>query len=469
MADDLSLYGDVEGIKRKRAIADALMQSAMSFDAPQSGGRMASVASPFAVLGNIATGYLSNRANKQADTQESAMRKAYADAMTGYTDKGMQALQGTPETRIPAVMGVRPTNNPVPMMTGEKVPYVDQLISGLQDYEKQPEQVVPGKAPDLVAAAGYFAKNPQTAAIAQKLMEKQADIIANQNAPVDVSKLMPYMTGQGAANAYPQAVLTNANLGGFLKGAFAGGGMPKIEGDRMIDSGTGQVTNLPMTANQQATTAYNKSQTAYNWAKLSADQKQNAVEAELRRQGINLDKLRLDPEYQAKMAANIEMAKAKAQKSFDNSQKATNSVSALELVGQLKNIIPNTSSSGLTKFGHSAAAFLWGGGGAARKADTDYETLGSQLALSAERFPGVQTDADYIHMMTQVGILTGANHTPEERAVAADRAANYMLSLVNRYGTPQEKAQAAKILRAQENPDVPPDINDLLKKYPGAK
>ena len=67
---------------------------------------------------------------------------------------------------------------------------------------------------------------------------------------------------------------------------YAGGGMPKIEGDRMIDQGTGSVSNLPMTATQQATANYNQGMLGYNqqnlqrqWAELQQRQQQFAIEA----------------------------------------------------------------------------------------------------------------------------------------------------------------------------------------------
>jgi len=492
MADDYSLYGNPEAISRQRAMAQAMMNGALNPVMPQRQGNMASVASPLSALAAGLQGYMSAKISKKADADEKAMRSAYKTAMDDYANKGFAAMQGTPEQRIPAEVGVRPTNNPIPALTGEQsqpvsgvlqssagapkpADYAGQLLGGLQPTITKPEQVIPGRAPDMAQAAQYFAKNPNTAAIAQKLMEKQAETIAQQNAPYDPAKFADKMTGQALAAAMPAGGLTNANVGAFLQKGFAGGGMPKPDGDRVIDQGTGQITNLPMTANQKATTDYNKSQTSYNWAKLSADQKQNAVENYLKAQGLNnqqvqiqLDRMKLDPEYQAQVASAVDMAKAKSQKTFENSQHATTSLAGLDLLSDIKKTIPQGSDSGLGRLARAGAAFAWGGGGDARVADAKIDTLSNQIAMMAQRFPGVQTDKDYDRMMAQVGVLTGMNRTQAEKMAAADQAQKYMATLIGKYGTPEEKMQAAKYLKPASS--IPDDIGNLVNQYaPGGR
>ena len=70
--------------------------------------------------------------------------------------------------------------------------------------------------------------------------------------------------------------------------------------------------------------------------------------------------------------------------------------------------------------------------------------------MFAQRFPGVQTDKDYERMMAQVGVVNGWNTTQEEKAAALAQAKEYMLNLVQKYGTAEERAQAIKSMRSEE-------------------
>lgn len=458
---DMSQYGNQAAINRRRALAEALLGGAMGGQSgmPQQGGRIASAAGIGAVLGPMAQALMSSRLSKRADADESAMKDAYAKAMQEYTAKGMQALQGTPQQIIPGGTGVRPTNNPMATLMGDqKSGYIDQLLGGLKDF-KLPDTVVPGTPSNPALAASYFAKNPETKSLADELM-KQA---AQQYAPVDASKYMPYMTGQGAARAMPQGGLTNANLGEFLAGGFAGGGMPKIEGDRMIDQGTGSVSNLPMTASQQATANYNQGMLGYNqqnlqrqWAELQQRQQQFAIEAGLRRMGLSNDQARLeldrakaDPAYQAQLAATVKRAESEAQRAMDEGQKARDSLHGISILNEMEATVPKTSDSAI---GRGARAFgaMFGAGGETRAADRQLETLGHQVALFAQRFPGVQTDKDYERMMAQVGVVNGWNTTQEEKAAALAQAKRYMMNLIQKYGTAEERAQAIKSMRSED-------------------
>jgi len=458
---DMSQYGNQAAINRQRALAEALMGSAMGGQSgmPQQGGRIASAAGLGAVIGPMAQALMSSRLSKRADAGESAMKDAYAKAMQEYTAKGMQALQGTPQQTIPGAVGVRPTNDPMATLMGDqKSGYIDQLLGGLKDF-KSPDTVVPGTPSNPALAASYFAKNPETKSLADELM-KQA---AQQYAPVDASKYMPYMTGQGAARAMPQGGLTNANLGEFLAGGFAGGGMPKIEGDRMIDQGTGGVSNLPMTNSQQATADYNQGMLGYNqqnlqrqWAELQQRQQQFAIEAGLRRMGLSNDQARLeldrakaDPAYQAQLAATVKRAESEAQRAMDEGQKARDSLTGISILNEMEATVPKTSDSAI---GRAVRAFgaMFGAGGETRAADRQLETLGNQVSLFAQRFPGVQTDKDYERMMAQVGVVNSWNATQEEKAAALAQAKSYMLNLVQKYGTAEERAQAIKSMRSEE-------------------
>lgn len=476
---DMSQYGNQAAINRQRALAEALMGGAMGGQSgmPQQGGRIASAAGLGAVLGPMAQALMSSRLSKRADAGESAMKDAYAKAMQDYTAKGMQALQGTPQQTIPGAVGVRPTNNPMATLMGDqKSGYIDQLLGGLKDF-KSPDTAVPGTPSNPALAASYFAKNPETKSLADELMKQ----VAQQYAPVDASKYMPYMTGQGAAKAMPQGGLTNANLGEFLAGGFAGGGMPKIEGDRMIDQGTGAVSNLPMTQSQQSTADYNRGMLVYNeqnlkrqWAELQQRQQQFDIEAGLRRIGlsneqarIELDRAKADPAYQAQLAATIKQAEASAQRGIDEGQKARDSLSGIGILNDMLEMVPKTSDSAIGRGGRFVGA-LFGGGGETRAADKQLETMASRVALSAQRFPGVQTDKDYERMMAQVGAAIGWNTTQEEKRAALSEARNYMVKLVQKYGSPDDRAQLIKLMGSPAGgAAVPADINDLVNKYGG--
>lgn len=459
---DMTLYGNQAAINRRRALADVLMSGAMSGQSgmPQGGGRIASAAGLGAVVAPIAQALIASRMNERADADESSMKAAYSQAMQGYTDQGMKALSGVPDRVVPAVEGVRPTNNPMPMLTGDqKSGYVDDLLGGLKDTTIKPASIERGIPGNPMLAATFFARNPETKALADELM-KQA---AAQYAPVDASKFLPYAPGQSLAQSIPAGGLNNANLGQALRGAFAGGGMPKIEGDRMIDQGTGGVSNLPMTATQQATANYNQGMLGYNqqnlqrqWAELQQRQQQFAIEAGLRRMGLSNDQARLeldrakaDPAYQAQLAATVKQAEAGAQRSIDEGQKARDSLQGTGIINEMEALVPKTSDSAIGRGGRVVGA-LFGAGGETRAADRRLETLGHQLSLFAQRFPGVQTDKDYERMMAQVGVVSGWNATQEEKAAALAAAKNYMLNLVQKYGTAEERAQAIKSMRSEE-------------------
>lgn len=459
---DMTLYGNQAAINRRRALADVLMSGAMSGQSgmPQGGGRIASAAGLGAVVAPIAKALIASRVNERADADESSMKAAYSQAMQGYTDQGMQALSGVPDRVVPAVEGVRPTNNPMPMLTGDqKSGYVDDLLGGLKDTTIKPASIERGIPGNPMLAATFFARNPETKALAEELMKQTAA----QYAPVDASKFLPYAPGQSLAQSIPAGGLNNANLGQALRGAFAGGGMPKIEGDRMIDQGTGGVSNLPMTATQQATANYNQGMLGYNqqnlqrqWAELQQRQQQFAIEAGLRRMGLSNDQARLeldrakaDPAYQAQLAATIKQAEAGAQRQIEEGQKARDSLQGIGIINEMEALVPKTSDSAIGRGGRAVGA-MFGAGSETRAADRQLETLGHQLSLFAQRFPGVQTDKDYERMMAQVGVLSGWNTTQEEKAAALAAAKNYMLNLIQKYGTAEERAQAIKSMRSEE-------------------
>jgi hypothetical protein len=111
---------------------------------------------------------------------------------------------------------------------------------------------------------------------------------------------------------------------------------------------------------------------------------------------------------------------------------------------------------------------MFGGGGDIRAADKQLETMANQVSFFAQRFPGVQTDKDYERMMAQVGAAIGWNTTQEEKQAALSEARNYMVKLVQKYGTPEDRAQLVKLMRSPAGgAAVPDDINDLVNKYGG--
>jgi len=494
MADDYSLYGNPESISRQRAMAQAMMNGALNPVMPQRQGNMASVASPLSALAAGLQGYMSAKISKKADADEKAMRSAYKTAMDDYANKGFAAMQGTPDQRIPAEVGVRPTNNPIPALTGEQsqpvsgvlqssagapkpADYAGQLLGGLQPTITKPEQVIPGRAPDMAQAAQYFAKNPNTAALAQKLMEKQAETIAQQNAPVDVSKYLPYMPGQSAAGAIPSGGLTNSSLGSFLRQGFAGGGMPKIEGDRSIDLGTGQVTNLPMTANQKATTDYNKSQTSYNWAKLKQEAEQNKIENYLREKGLSLDaikleieKAKMDPQYQAKLAAEVDIAKAEAEHKGMKSTAASNGVDLLPMMDQAYDLAGKGQNGGLDRATGAVGAFF-GIGSNDRNADVNLKSLSDRISTLGQKFgPGVQTDADYQRVASAQGVIDSFNSTIADKQAALAAAKQATIRLVQKYGSPEDKQALQMYLTKPTGKGMTAEDAKLLDMYaPGGK
>lgn len=477
---DMSQYGNQAAINRQRALAEALMGSAMGGQSgmPQQGGRIASAAGLGAVIGPMAQALMSSRLSKRADAGESAMKDAYSAAMRQYTDQGMRALSGSPAEAVPAEVGVRPTSDPMPTLTGEKKSgYIDDLLGGLKDTTIKPASIERGIPGNPMLAATFFARNPETKALADELMKQ----VGAQYAPVDASKYLPYVTGQAAGASMPQGGLSNATLGQFLRGATAGGGMPKVEGDRVIDQGTGAVSNLPMTQSQRATADYNRGMLGYNeqnlkrqWAELQQRQQQFGIEAGLRRIGLSneqarveLDRAKADPAYQAKLAATIKQAEAAAQRGIDEGQKARDSSSGIDILNDMLDMVPKTSDSAIGRGGRFVGA-LFGGGGDIRAADKQFEVMANQVSLFAQRFPGVQTDKDYERMMSQVGAATGWNTTQEEKQAALSEARNYMVKLVQKYGTPEDRAQLIKLMGSPAGgAAVPDDINDLVNKYGG--
>lgn len=204
MAEDYSLYGNPEAIARQRALAQAMMNGALNPVMPQRQGNMASVASPLSVLASGLQGYMSGKISKKADSDERTMRMAYKTAMDDYANKGFAAMQGAPEQRIPAEVGVRPTNDPTPALYGQQqrpsvgvmapganVPagagvlqssagrpqssdYISQLLGGLKDTQISPERTIPEVKPNIIEAARQFSMNPQTQAMALELLKDQA-------------------------------------------------------------------------------------------------------------------------------------------------------------------------------------------------------------------------------------------------------------------------------------------------------
>lgn len=112
-------------------------------------------------------------------------------------------------------------------------------------------------------------------------------------------------------------------------------------------------------------------------------------------------------------------------------------------------LVPKTSDSAIGRGGRAVGA-MFGAGGETRAADRQLETLGHQLSLFAQRFPGVQTDKDYERMIAQVGVVNGWNTTQEEKAAALAQAKKHMLNLVQKYGTAEERAQAINSMRSEE-------------------
>ena len=144
-------------------------------------------------------------------------------------------------------------------------------------------------------------------------------------------------------------------------------------------------------------------------------------------------------------------------------------MSGIGILNDKLDMVPKTSDSGLGRGGRFVGA-LFGGGGETRAADRQLETLGQQVSLFAQRFPGVQTDKDYERMMAQVGVVNGWNTTQEDKAAALSEARNYMVKLVLKYGTSDDRAQLIKLMGPPAgDAAVPDDINDLVNQYGGKK
>ena len=441
---DYSQYGDISGIKRRRALADTLMSGALGgqMGIPQQSGRIASAAGIGAALAPMLQAYVASKLNKGADEAEDAAHKAYRADIENSTQQGLQALKGAP-----AQIGVRPTNNPMPMLTGNGGNYVDQLLGGLIDVETKP-----AVAPDPMKAAELLSRNPRMKPYADELMKQ----LAAAYAPQDPSKLLEITPGKALAGALGNQPLTMANYGQVLGQALAGGGMPKIEGDRTIDRGTGAITNLPMTENQRAGADYNAGMLGYNRANLQrqyAELKQRErlanQDAELRRQSLAVQAMQASPEHAASVEAARFGAKLAAEKGAASRTKVENAFSALDLLGKIKDIIPRSTNS-IPEKGLKALGAVFGIDSDARAADTELETVGSQLARFAERDPGMQTDKDFVNMKTQMGVVTGLLSTESQKRAAADAAESSMKNLIMKYGTPQERAQVLQGMRPQQ-------------------
>lgn len=204
MAEDYTLYGNPEAIARRRALAEAMMNGALNPVMPERMGNMASVGSPLSALASGLEGYLSAKMSSKADADEKAMKTAYKTAMDDYANKGFAAMQGTPEQRIPAVVGSRPANDPTAMLYGQQqqptvgimapganapagagvlqssagrpqpTDYASQLLGGLKDTQISPERTIPEVKPNIIEAARQFSMNPQTQAMALELLKDQA-------------------------------------------------------------------------------------------------------------------------------------------------------------------------------------------------------------------------------------------------------------------------------------------------------
>lgn len=418
MAIDYSQYGDVSGIERRRALAKMLESgSAMPM---ANGGRIV----PTYGLGNAAVDIgrilLGNKLAGDASAQEQAMKGAYTQAMKENDDKAYEALNGTPEYK---------PNNMV-------------------------ELPRPAIAPDIQKAAQLFGNNPQREALANMLIQGQVTKGVNTakavddretalQAPYDVSKLFGTIP---AANLVSNEPLTNKNVGQRVGQALSqGGGVKTVDSGFVKDAATGAIEVAPLTNQQIADNKIKQDQLILDKLKLKYDNQFRQAGLDNDGQRIALQRIQGSPERQANIAAEIERAKYAVNLANERAEKSTNSLAALSLLSDYRKMIPN----GTANMAERGIKFVWDAFATkehatdARAIDSQMNTTGDQLGILAQRFPGVQTDRDYVAMKRQIGVLDDMTATSAQKDMAAKQAQFHVYNIIQKYGSDKDKAGAA--------------------------
>lgn len=423
---DYSQYGDVSGIERRRALAKMLEGgSAMPM---ANGGRVV----PTYGLGNAAVDIgrilLGNKLAGDASAQEQAMKGAYTQAMRENDAKAYEALNGTPEYK---------PNNMV-------------------------ELPRPAIAPDVQKAAQLFGNNPQREALANMLIQGQVTKGVNTAKAVDdreTARVAPYDPAK-LAGVLPignlvngSEGLTNANIGQQIgKALQAGGGVKTIDGGFVKDAATGTVTAAPLTAQQLAENKAKADQLAFDKTRLTYDNQFKQAGLDLEGQRLVYDKIKNSPENQANIATQIEKAKYAVNLANERAQKSTDSLAALTLLDDYRTMLPK----GTNNLAEKGVKFIWdavapaGYSTESRAIDRSLATTGDQLAILAMRFPGVQTDRDYVAMKNQVGVLDDVTSTTLQKDAAAKQAQQHVYNIIQKFGSDSDKSAAQSWLTRKD-------------------
>lgn len=232
----------MQQIARRRQIADALMQNVLSPQQPGPGGRI----TPLAMLAQIGTGFLANRASKKIDSQYVDIAKQ----MSAGRAKALQDLLRGPTTQLPQDPGMSmPSGMTTNFDTGEVTPAPSTAASSpapsvstptAPNYATAQTAIDYGVDPSIVSAlmkpkegftlgAGqrrFDATGQQIAAVPEKPPEDYVDYVdlGDQRAPVshrsgkpipNLPSLTKGMTPAGAAaekNRHPGVTLSDSAI-----------------------------------------------------------------------------------------------------------------------------------------------------------------------------------------------------------------------------------------------------------------
>ena len=346
---------------------------------------------------------------QQSVNRLQALQAQQAQAAIGDDQRLREAIKNNTKngaTDYPGVIGYLAQNG-----GGTQIPGV---IKMQQDAIKQ--------RADLMTSALRLQKDQSTQVMANPTL-------ANANASLD---RMESIFGPGSMSAERQALTAMGDDPQKIHAWAAGHG---VDADKLLPQFTSRdiggsvqsISRNPVTGQEQVIGTTNKTMTP---AEVAAQQ--NAAKArELQAQSLAIDKQRLQqqaqqdsPEYKAKVVAATEAVKDSIQRQQAARDASNNATQGLSLIADMRALVPQSSDSMIGRSVRAAGA-AFGMGSDTRVADAKLETMGNQLALFAQRFPGVQTDKDYERMMAQVGVLSRQNATQEEKLAALDAAERF--------------------------------------------
>lgn len=278
-----------------------------------------------------------------------------------------------------------------------------------------------------------------------------APTLANAMASLDQ---MEQVTGQGSMEAERQQLASIGDNPEAIKQWAAG---HALDAEKMLphfamtDVGGSlqQVGTNPITGAITQGATIQKTMAPGQAEQLKQQQQQFGVNTALKRQELANAGRKLEneirttsPEYQASVAAAKEAASGAVKKQQEQTASVQDSNAGLDLIEKMKGIVDNTSNGALSR-GANAGLSALGWATDTRVNDRKLETMANQLALHAQRFPGVQTDKDYDRMLAQVGVINDTNATVAEKTAALSVAEDSFNALIKRYGGKRTTENAA--------------------------